>query len=106
NGRYDGSSRFASDNRWGFFPSVSAAYNISEESFFKDEVSWVNQLKIRGSYGSLGNQAGAGLYAYSENMSIVVPGANGAGGRYYFENGRESYINAPGAFNPLITWET
>ncbi|WP_286801760.1 MULTISPECIES: SusC/RagA family TonB-linked outer membrane protein [Sphingobacterium] len=105
NGRYDGSSRFAAGHRWGFFPSISAAYNMSEESFFKDNISWINQLKIRGSYGSLGNQAGAGLYAYSENMSIVVPGANGAGGRYYFQNGRESYINAPGAFNPLITWE-
>lgn len=105
NGRYDGSSRFASDSRWGFFPSVSAAYNISEESFFKENVGFVNQLKIRGSYGSLGNQAGAGLYAYSENMGIIVPGANGAGGRYYFQNGRESYINPPGAFNPFITWE-
>ncbi|SMG39819.1 SusC/RagA family TonB-linked outer membrane protein [Sphingobacterium psychroaquaticum] len=105
NGRYDGSSRFARGNRWGFFPSISAAYNMSEESFIKNKVGWIDQLKIRGSYGSLGNQAGAGLYAYSENMSIVVPGANGSGGSYYFQNGRESYINAPGAFNPLITWE-
>lgn len=104
NGRYDGSSRFASDQRWGFFPSVSAGYNISEESWMREQVSWIDALKIRGSYGTLGNQAGANIYAYSENMETVVPGL-GSGGRYYFGDGRESYIQAPGAFNPLITWE-
>ncbi|HLS37626.1 MAG TPA: TonB-dependent receptor [Sphingobacterium bovisgrunnientis] len=104
NGRYDGSSRFAASQRWGFFPSVSAGYNISEEDFFKDNVSWIDQLKIRGSYGNLGNQAGANMYAYLESMNIIISGP-GTGGRYYFGNDRESYIQAPAAFNPLITWE-
>ncbi|MVZ65674.1 SusC/RagA family TonB-linked outer membrane protein [Sphingobacterium sp. DK4209] len=104
NGRYDGSSRFASDQRWGFFPSVSAAYNISEEQVVKNTLPWLNQLKLRGSYGNLGNQAGANMYAYLENMKISVPGL-GTGGRYYFGDERESFIEAPGAFNPLITWE-
>lgn len=104
NGRYDGSSRFAAEKRWGFFPSVSAGYNISEEAWLKDNVSWINQLKVRGSYGTLGNQAGANMYAYAERMGVVVPGL-GSGGRYYFGDKRESYIQAPGAFNPLITWE-
>lgn len=104
NGRYDGSSRFAKENRWGFFPSVSAAYNISEEAIVKDNLPWLNQLKLRGSYGNLGNQAGANMYAYLESMNIVVPNL-GAGGRYYFGDDRESYIQAPAAFNPHITWE-
>lgn len=104
NGRYDGSSRFAKSQRWGFFPSVSAGYNISQEDFIKDNVSWIDQLKIRGSYGNLGNQAGANMYAYLESMNIIIPGP-GVGGRYYFGNDRESYIQYPAAFNPLITWE-
>src|SRR5690606_22422191 len=56
NGRYDGSSRFSSDQRWGFFPSFSAGYNLGEESFVKDNLAWLGQFKIRGSYGFLGNQ--------------------------------------------------
>lgn len=102
NGRYDGSSRFGKSQRWGFFPSVSAGYNISEEEFF--DVPWINQLKIRGSYGNLGNQAGANMYAYLESMNIIIPGP-GTGARYYFGDQRESYIQSPAAFNPLITWE-
>lgn len=104
NGRYDGSSRFAADKRWGFFPSVSAAINLNQYTLFKEKLTWVNQLKVRGSYGDLGNQAGANMYAYLESMGIVVPGL-GSGGRYYFGDVRESYIQSPSAFNPLITWE-
>ena len=104
NGRYDGSSRFAAATRWGFFPSFSAGYNLSHEKFMEDIAPWLNVFKIRASYGSLGNQAGAGLYAYSENMSIVVPGL-GSGGRWYYQDGREAYISVPGSFNPSITWE-
>jgi TonB-linked SusC/RagA family outer membrane protein len=54
NVRYDGSSRFPKDNRYGLFPSASVGWNISKEDFFK--VLWVDNLKIRGSYGKLGNQ--------------------------------------------------
>lgn len=104
NGRYDGSSRFAADSRWGFFPSVSAGYNVDQEKFFAENLPWLSQLKIRGSYGFLGNQSGAGLYAYAENMGITVPGI-GSGGRWFYGNGREAYITVPGTFNPFITWE-
>ncbi|CAL1519691.1 TonB-dependent receptor [Chitinophaga sp. MM2321] len=104
NGRYDGSSRFATDSRWGFFPSFSAGYNISKENFIQDIAPWLDLLKIRGSYGFLGNQAGAGLYSFSENMNVVVPGI-GSGGNWYYNTGRESYIQLPGSFNPFITWE-
>ena len=54
--RCDGSSRFASSNRWGFFPSASAAWNISDEPFFKPFTKVVNNFKLRGSYGTTGNQ--------------------------------------------------
>lgn len=58
NVRRDGSSRFTADNRWGNFPSVSAGWRISEESFMqKLKATWVNDLKIRASYGALGNNA-------------------------------------------------
>lgn len=52
--RTDGSSKFGPENRWGFFPSLSAGWRIAEENFFKDAVSWVDQLKIRASYGVTG----------------------------------------------------
>src|SRR5690606_10676240 len=55
NARYDGSSRFAKTNRWGLFPSFSVGWRISEESFMKD-LSWIDQLKIRASWGQIGNQ--------------------------------------------------
>ena len=54
--RYDGSSRFASGHKWGFFPSVSVGWRISEEPFFAPLKGVVNNLKIRASYGTLGNQ--------------------------------------------------
>ncbi|WP_341350791.1 TonB-dependent receptor [Sabulibacter ruber] len=63
NFRFDGSSKFRSNNRWGFFPSISAGYRISEESFFKGYREKVGDLKVRGSYGILGNQA-VGDYQY------------------------------------------
>ncbi|WP_178989554.1 SusC/RagA family TonB-linked outer membrane protein [Winogradskyella schleiferi] len=52
--RADASSRFGANNKWGYFPSVSAGWRISEEAFL-DETDWVNELKIRGSYGGTGN---------------------------------------------------
>ncbi len=56
NGRLDGSSRFPKGDRWGFFPSVSAGWVLSEEQFFSPIKSTINFLKLRGSYGQLGNQ--------------------------------------------------
>lgn len=60
--RYDGSSRFAKEYRWGVFPSISAGWSISEESFMKD-IPWLNFLKLRASYGTLGNER-IGNYPY------------------------------------------
>lgn len=64
NGRYDGSSKYNSESRWGFFPSVSGAWRISEENFFKPARGLVNNLKLRGSFGSLGNQVTDGNFQY------------------------------------------
>ena len=97
NVRYDGSSRFAPDHRYGIFPAVSAGWRLSEESFIKDNMSWVNELKIRASYGSLGN-ANIANYPYQYNISTNV--------RYNFGG-----VIAPGAAvtaaaNQDIKWET
>lgn len=62
NGRYDGSSRFAKGNRWGFFPSASLGWNIYREKFMEPAADFLSNLKLRVSYGLLGNQADAGLY--------------------------------------------
>ena len=54
--RADASSRFADGNRWGYFPSFSAAWRMSEEGFMENTKDWLNNLKVRGSWGLLGNQ--------------------------------------------------
>lgn len=69
NGRYDGSSRFPKDSRFGFFPSVSAGWNIAQESFMESTKDWLGMLKIRGSYGMIGNQ-NIVEYAFIPSMTI------------------------------------
>jgi len=68
-GRYDGTSRFAKDSRWGFFPSASAGWRISEEPFFSPVKDWFNNLKVRYSFGQLGNQQ-VGDYDYIREITI------------------------------------
>lgn len=82
NFRADGSSRFAKGNRWGYFPSFSAAWRISEEPFLKNAAPWLDNLKIRASWGQLGNNS-VGDYAtqliYTRRSNVfgdtAVPGA-------------------------------
>lgn len=105
NGRVDGSSRFGSGDRWGTFPSFSVGYNIAKEDFFQSISNSINLLKIRASYGFLGNQSGAGLYSYTQLMNIVTPGASGAGPDWFYQNGRESNLLMPQPYNPTTTWE-
>ena len=69
--RADGSSRFHKDNRWGYFPSASAAWRISEEGFMESVKGWMNNLKIRFSYGSLGNINNVGYYDYFASLGSV-----------------------------------
>ncbi|MEO8762892.1 MAG: TonB-dependent receptor [Ginsengibacter sp.] len=99
NGRYNGSSRFAKDSRWGFFPSVSAGYNISKESFWRPLRNFVSNLKIRGSYGSLGNQ-NVPNYLYLSNIPINsnLP--------WILDNQLHNYAGLPAIISPTLTWET
>lgn len=99
NGRYDGSSRFASDHRWGFFPSVSLGWNIARESFMEKTAGILSNLKLRVSWGLLGNQSSAGLYTFASTMSSVSTG------NWYFQQNREGYITAPGVVTSNTTWE-
>ncbi|GIM61723.1 SusC/RagA family TonB-linked outer membrane protein [Capnocytophaga canis] len=100
NGRYDGSSRFAKANRWGFFPSLSMGWNISRESFMETTSNFLSNLKLRASYGLLGNQAGADLYTFAATMPL----SNRLGG-YIFSDGRHSYTQAPKVIDLNTTWE-
>lgn len=99
NARYGGSSRFAPDSRWGLFPSFSAGYNVSRENFWTGGLAKaVNNLKIRGSYGTLGNQNVAN-YLY---MSILDTESNG---EWILDGGRPNYAIMPNIQSPRITWE-
>jgi TonB-linked SusC/RagA family outer membrane protein len=99
NGRYDGSSRFsqAQNKQWGFFPSASAGWVVSEESFLKDS-KVLSFAKIRASYGTLGNQnIPGGFYPFASNLS---PNTN-----YYFNNVLTAGYALLTGGNPNVTWE-
>ena len=105
-GRYDGSSRFAPDNRWGFFPSFSAGYDISRTPYFTKLNLPVSQLKVRVSYGRLGNQNGAGLYDYLGVMTLDPNNVNawllpGTGNK----PAKGTISLTPKMISPYITWE-
>ncbi len=94
--RADGSSKFAPGHRWGYFPSVSAAWRISEEKFMQASSSWLNQLKLRASYGSLGNNATTSYYMYQSLFATAnyILNGNIAGG-----------LAQTVLANPELTWE-
>ncbi|MDO6438975.1 TonB-dependent receptor [Cyclobacterium sp. 1_MG-2023] len=96
NVRYDGSSRFGEGKRWGVFPSFSAGWRISEEDFLKDG-SLFSDLRLRGSWGQLGNQS-IGLYRYLNTYNL--------GTGYQFNNNLVPGTAITSAGNPDITWET
>lgn len=98
NGRYDGTSRFPKERRFGFFPSFSAGWRVSEENFFSGFKSIVSNFKIRASYGSLGNQAISSPYPY---ISTMNPGTLS-----YIQNGKiVDYISSPAPISGNLTWE-
>lgn len=99
NGRYDGTSIFAEGNRWGFFPSFSGAWNMSREAFFDPIVDKVNNLKIRASWGSLGNQ---NVTAY-QDLALMGIKSNLA---WLLNGSRPVYTTAPNLVNTMLTWET
>ncbi|MBS1231830.1 MAG: SusC/RagA family protein, partial [Bacteroidetes bacterium] len=98
NGRYDGSSKFPSDQRFAFFPSYSAGWRISKESFWKVSPKIISDLKIRASYGSLGN-GNVSSYTYIEELSISQSGRVLGGVR-------PQYTSRPSVLPEGLTWET
>jgi TonB-linked SusC/RagA family outer membrane protein len=98
--RADGSSKFADGHRWGYFPSVSAGWVASNESFLQS-VGWLNFFKVRASWGQVGNQNVAG-YQFLTPITFAFT-------NYIF--GNEEGVNTPGAYpsrlgNPDVSWET
>jgi len=99
--RYDGSSRFPSDSRFAFFPSGSMAWRISNENFFEPLTNVINELKIRASYSSLGNQnLGSSYYPYIPSLSYTSQVG------YMINGSRPAAINAAGLVSGDLTWET
>lgn len=100
NGRYDGSSKFKKGYRYQFFPSVSLAWRVSEEKFFESMKTWWDNLKLRGSYGSLGNQVVSGNFPYLATYGINSKYGALLGGKLPVA------ITAPGLVSASFTWET
>ncbi|MCU7548826.1 TonB-dependent receptor [Chitinophagaceae bacterium LB-8] len=97
NGRYDGSSRFPFSHRWGFFPSASAGWRIMNEKFMAFAKPYFSELKLRASYGSVGNQNIA-EYQFIAPMSPSNPS--------WFNSGKSVVtLSTPGLISPNFTWE-
>lgn len=103
NMRYDGTSRFARDQRWNVFPSFSAGWNIAREEFMQDYSHIVNNLKIRGSWGELGNQNTTNLYPYIQLMKFVAADPDSS---WLINGARPNTANAPDLISALLGWET
>lgn len=100
NGRYDGSSKFPKDDRFGFFPSFSVGWNIARESWMEKTLDYVSDLKLRASWGQIGNQ-NIGNYGYYSTMQPV------GNSNYWLKDGEFiTYISTPGLVSNSFTWET
>lgn len=99
NGRYDGSSSFRTGKQWAFFSSASAGYRISEEKFWTNIKPYVPTLKVRASYGSVGNQALDSWYPYISTMATETVSWIGT------DMNQVSTTTTPSAVNPDMTWE-
>lgn len=106
NGRYDGTSRFPKADRFGFFPSISLGWRISNEEFMTSTSGWLDELKLRASYGELGNQTlldrdGNPIwYPYVATLGI------GQSPYMMTANNRTPYVSPAGLVSPTLTWET
>lgn len=104
--RYDGSSRFVADKRWAWFPSFSLGYNIAREDFFEKAAEYVSLLKLRVSWGQLGNTSSRynsfwDWYPFFQQQSIAS-----AGGEWLIDGERPNTASIPGIVNSSMTWET
>ena len=99
--RADGSSKFASNNRWGYFPAGALAWRVSNEDFMKD-ISWLSNLKLRLSYGTSGNdRIDSDLYQKLYGISSKTPAGWGEVSRHYYQ-----FYNTKYVYNPGVKWET
>ncbi|GHU93892.1 SusC/RagA family TonB-linked outer membrane protein [Bacteroidia bacterium] len=98
--RRDGSSRFGDNHKWGIFPSVSAAWRVSEEAFMESTKSWLDNLKLRVGYGITGNQDGIGEY---KSLALI-----GTSGSSYYDSSSDTWKQSYGPIqnpNPDLKWE-
>jgi TonB-linked SusC/RagA family outer membrane protein len=95
--RYDGSSRFPADKKYATFPSLALGWRVTEENFFKEAVPWVSNLKLKASWGKLGNQ-NIGNYPYQSTLA--------SGRNYPFGTGISTGAAYRTYVDPLIHWET
>ncbi len=106
--RYDGSSRLAPQNRWKLFPSFSAGWRVNEEKFFKETFPFISNLKLRVSWGQLGNGTGTGLYDYLGLISsgLVLNGNSpGSYPNLVFNDQRTQYLLQEELPSVDKTWE-
>ena len=99
--RADASSKFPSNQQWGFFPSGSVGYRISEEPYFQEAKNYVSNLKVRASYGTIGNQE-IGSNMFLETMDKYTTSVNWIGSG----NVKYDYFEQPKMVSPYLTWET
>jgi TonB-linked SusC/RagA family outer membrane protein len=98
--RADGSSKFLGNNRWGYFPSVAAAWKVSEESFMAGTTDWLNSLKLRVSYGEAGNNN----IPVGQTKQNFISGT--AGSLTWINNVTNFWAPARDMANPNLLWET
>ena len=99
NGRYDGSGRYSRDQRWGFFPSGFAAWNMSNESFWEEIKPIVNYSRLKLSYGTLGNQGNSAGYLHIPTMEVKSQAS------WIIDGKRLPYVKTPSILNMERTWE-
>jgi TonB-linked SusC/RagA family outer membrane protein len=104
NGRYDGSARFVGDKRWGFFPSTSLGWNIAREGFWEDW-TWgaenISTLKLRASWGQLGNTATNSWYPF-----YLTQSTGNANSGWLINGKKQNTASMPGIVSNALTWET
>ncbi|WP_294629578.1 TonB-dependent receptor [uncultured Bacteroides sp.] len=98
--RYDGSSRFLRDNRWNWFPSFSAGWNISQEAFWEDYTDVLSTLKLRASWGELGNQNTDNWYPFYPTIDYKPNNGN-----WLVNDAKPNTAGQPALVSTLLTWE-
>lgn len=96
--RWDGSSKFTKDERWGCFPSVAAAWRITEEPFMAPTANWLSNLKLRLSYGKTGNNSGIGNFDTQQTVAGPL--------YYYLDQAWQKGFYPSGIVNSILKWET